>query len=80
MDLNNLKDQAMHIMDAGKAAAGDALNSAKEEISKLKGGNAGEVINKIKDGEVLDKLKDKAGDVLNGIADKASGLADKLGK
>lgn len=80
MDLNNLKDQAMHIMDAGKAAAGDALNSAKEEISKLKGGNASEVINKIKDGEVLDKLKDKAGDVLNGIADKASGLADKLGK
>ena len=84
MNIQDLKDQAAAALNAGKEAASHGLHDAKESISKLKeeatSGNAGDLLNKLKDGEMLDKLKGKAGDVLNGIADKASGLADKLGK
>ncbi len=80
MNVQDLMNQASEALNASKAAASHGLKDAKEEISKLKDGGAGNIVNKLKDGKVLDELKDKAGDVLNTIADKASGLADKLGK
>ena len=88
MNVQNLKDQAAQALNASKAAAAQSLSDAKQaamdEIAKLKGdassSKPADLLNKLKDGELLDELKGKAGDVLNVIADKASGLADKLGK
>ena len=88
MNVQNLKDQAAQALNASKAAAAQSLSDAKQaamdEIAKLKGdassSKPADLLNKLKDGELLDELKGKAGDVLNVIADKASGLAYKLGK